>query len=147
MEAFLAAEASRHDEVRGGCCCGACLCSPATKKDHFDEAYRWAKVAEAILQRLGGHETAARVVVNDVGAVYFRQGDRESAIRVFKESLVLKEKVLGRNHPDVGLAEGNLAISLAEMGCTRKLSLNIESAIKNRGAWARCGASRFRGCS
>jgi serine/threonine-protein kinase len=129
MEAFLAAEASRHDEVRADVA-AVLVYVVGYQEGHFDEAYRWAKVAEAILQRLGGHDLLRAWSLNDVGAVYFRQGDRESAIRVFKESLVLKEKVLGRNHPDVGLAEGNLAISLAEMGRHEEALAHIESAIK-----------------
>jgi tetratricopeptide (TPR) repeat protein len=100
------------------------------QEGRFDDAYQWAKVSDAILRRLGGHELLRAWSLNDVGAVYFRQGEREAAIRAFKESLDLKEKVLGRNHPDVGGSEGNLAISLAESGLYPEALLHIERGIK-----------------
>jgi serine/threonine protein kinase/tetratricopeptide (TPR) repeat protein len=129
QEAFVVSEASRHDEVRADVA-AVLVYVVGYEEGQFDEAYRWAGIADAILQRLGGHDLLRAWSLNDVGAVYFRQGRREAAIRVFKESLALKEKVLGHQHPDVGVSEGNLAISLAEMGRHDEALSHIERAIK-----------------
>jgi eukaryotic-like serine/threonine-protein kinase len=129
VEAFLAAEGSRHDEVRADVA-AVLVYVVGYQEGQFEDAHRWARVAEAILQRLGGHDLLRSWSLNDVGTVYFRQGDRESAIRAFRESLELKGKVLGRSHPDVGVSEGNLAISLAEAGRHSEALLHIERAIK-----------------
>ena len=58
----------------------------------------------------------AGVVADDLGTVYFVQGEKELAVRAMRDSLSLKRKVLGEDHPDVGVSEGNLAIALAEVG-------------------------------
>ena len=128
VAAFLAADASRHDEVRADVA-AVLVYVVGYQEGHFDEADRWAQVADAVLQRLGGHDLLRAWLLNDVGTVHSRRGDKEAAIRVFAESLSLKEKTLGRDHPDVGVSEGNLAIALAEMKRHEEALVHIERAI------------------
>jgi len=129
LEAFLAADSSRHDEVRADVAAVLIYCV-GYQDGNVAEAYRWARIAESVLHRLGGHDLLRAWAQNNVGAVHLRQGEREAAVRAFSESLSLKEKALGRDHPDVGVSEGNLAIALAEMGRHQDAQAHIERGIR-----------------
>ena len=48
-----------------------------------------------------------------------------------QDSLALKEKALGRDHPDVGVSEGNLAIALAELVAYEEALAHIDRAIRS----------------
>ena len=113
-EAFVTADAARHDEVRA-VAAGQLLFILGCLQGHFEEAHAWARIAEAVLQRLGGHELMRAWYLNNLGSVLDLEGKKEKAIRVYQEAIALKEKVLGRDHPDVGLSEGNLAALLTDL--------------------------------
>jgi len=128
VEAFWLADASRHDEVRA---------ESATKLvfvvgyqlGRFSDAERWATAATAVLKRLGGHELLQAWLLNDLGCVYDLQGKKEAAVRALKEGLALKERALGREHPDIGVSEGNLGLSLKELGRHQEALLHVERGI------------------
>ena len=128
FESYLAAEASRHDEVRAEVA-ALLVYVVGYQQGHFDEAQRWSRLAESVLQRLGGHELLRGWLLNDLGAVYYFKGERDAAVGFFGEALALKEKALGRDHPDIGVSEGNMAIALAEMGRHQEALVHIERAI------------------
>ena len=72
----------------------------------FEEAERWSGTAEAVLQRMGGHELLRAWQLNNIGAVRGLRGDHEAALLAQQQALALKEKALGRDHPDVGDLRG-----------------------------------------
>jgi serine/threonine protein kinase len=114
-DSYLAADASKHDEVRA---------EDATNlvwvvgylQGRFGEAQRWAKNADAVLERLGGHERLRAWLLNNLGGMYEMKGEMEAALRAQQSALALKEKALGRDHPDVGASEGNVAVVLQALG-------------------------------
>ena len=61
---------------------------------------------------MGGHDLLRAWLLNDLGNVLRAQGEKEAAVGLKRKALVLKQKVLGSDHPDVGISEGNLAIAL-----------------------------------
>jgi tetratricopeptide (TPR) repeat protein len=61
--------------------------------------------------------------------VYYAEGDKEGAINVMEQSLHLKEKVLGADHPDVGTSEGNIAIALAELGRYQEALVHVRRSL------------------
>ena len=101
-------------------------------------AIKWAKLADAVIQRLGGHDLLRAWLLNDLGTVYASEGQNENAARTFRESIRLKEKVLGIGHPDVDVSEGNLAITLAEHWVVRRGVEARRSSDRNDGEGARC---------
>jgi tetratricopeptide (TPR) repeat protein len=115
IEAFWAADGSRHDEVRAETATNLVFLHGCLE-GRFEESERWSKTAEAVLQRIGGHDLLRAWLLNNTGSTLYIRGERQDALRVQQEALALKEKALGREHPDVGLSEGNLAIALAELG-------------------------------
>jgi eukaryotic-like serine/threonine-protein kinase len=127
-EAYFAADASRHDEVRAEVAADLVYVS-GYLQGHFEEAHRWGDTADAVLQRLGGHELLRAWLLNDLGAVYYVEGKKDAAVKLLEQSLQAKGKVLGPDHPDVGRSEGNLAITLAEIGRKEAALIHVERSI------------------
>jgi tetratricopeptide (TPR) repeat protein len=115
LDAFLAAESSRHDEI-GAEAAANLVYVVGYQQGHHEDAKKWARIAEAVLSRLGGHDLLRAWLLNDLGAVFYTEGEKDRAVGLMKDSIRLKEKALGSEHPDVGISEGNLAIMLAELG-------------------------------
>jgi tetratricopeptide (TPR) repeat protein len=113
-QSFLAADVSRHDEIRAEV--AANLVYVIGYQARFADADQWARTADAVLQRLGGHNLLRAWLLNDLGCVLDAQGSREEAVRSYQKALTLKESALGSEHPDVGASEGNLSISFAGLG-------------------------------
>ena len=128
MEAYWAAEASRHDEVRAEVAANL-VYTVGYLEGHFEEGHRWARTAEAILARLGGHDLLRAWLLNDLGCVFELQGRKDQAAASHEKSLRLKEKALGREHPDVGISEVNLAIALKDLGRHQDALTHIDRAI------------------
>ena len=129
VEAFWAAEASRHDEVRAEVAANL-LYVVGYLQGRFAEAHRWGKTAQAILARLGGHELLQAWLLNDLGCVFELEGRRRDATQAHERSLALKEKVLAANDPDVGISEINLAIAFQESRRPDEALLHINRAIR-----------------
>ena len=128
VEAYRVADASRHDEVRAEAAVNLVFVTGYQER-HFEDAGKWADAAEAVLRRLGGHELLHAWLLNDVGCVHFAKGDTEAGVRGLKEGLEIKQKLLGPDHPDVGLSNGNLGYALKGMDRNREALAYVERAI------------------
>jgi serine/threonine protein kinase/tetratricopeptide (TPR) repeat protein len=128
LEAYLVADISRHDEVRAEAA-ALLVYVVGFQLAEFDEGHKWAGLADAVLRRLGGHELLRAWLLNDLGTVYSAEGKKDNAASAFQESVRLKEKALGVDHPDVGVSEGNLAITLAETGNYKGALDHVERAV------------------
>ncbi len=128
VDSYLAADASRHDEVRAEDAT-ALVWVVGYQQGRYADAQRWAKYAEAILRRLGGHELQQAWLLNNLGCVYDLQGDREGSLRAQQQGLALKERALGRDDPDVGISEGNLAVALEALGRNQEALEHVDRSI------------------
>jgi tetratricopeptide (TPR) repeat protein len=52
------------------------------------------------------------------------------ALRRQQEGLALKERALGRDHPDVGISEGNLAVVLTALGRNQEALEHVDRSIE-----------------
>jgi eukaryotic-like serine/threonine-protein kinase len=129
IEAYMWADSSRHDEVRAEVAANLVFVL-GFQEGRFVEARHWAKSAEAVLRRMGGHQLLRAWLLNDLGTVYFTEGSKEEAVRVMRESLSLKQRVLGPDHPDVGVSAGNLAIAQVELGQHEEALEHIEQSVR-----------------
>jgi len=127
-EAFWQADASRHDDVRVAVA-DQLVWTTGYLEGNFAEADRWAKTADSVLQRLGGHELQRAWLLNNVASVEDLQGKEDAALRAHEEALALKEKVLGRDASDVGISEGNIAIVLQGLGRNQEALGHVDRAI------------------
>jgi len=128
QEAFWVADASRDDELRAEAATNLVWVT-GYLKSNYDEGMRWAKAADAILQSIGGHERLQAWLLNDRGGIYHLQGKVDEAVRAHEEAILLKEKALGPEHPDVGLSEGNLGIALQDLGRNQEALAHEDRAI------------------
>jgi serine/threonine protein kinase/tetratricopeptide (TPR) repeat protein len=128
LEAFWAADSSRHDEVRAEAASQLVFVF-GFQNGQFEAAERWSRTAEAVLQRIGGHELLHAWLLNNMGSSIYMSGDRQGALRVWQRALALKEKALGREHPDVGVSEGNIAIALGELSLNQEALAHVDRSI------------------
>jgi serine/threonine-protein kinase len=128
VEAFWAADASRHDEVRAEVA-SSLVFVIGYQEGRFAEAKRWGNTADAVLRRLGGHELLRAWLLTDLGTMYYLEGDKEASLAANEKSVALKEKALGPDHPDVGISEGNLAIALQLAGRDQEALTHVDRSI------------------
>jgi eukaryotic-like serine/threonine-protein kinase len=127
-EAFWAADASRHDEIRAHAA-SILVYLIGYQQARFADSQMWAKTADAVLRRMGGHELLQSWLLNDLGAVHNLHGHREAGLKANLDAIVLKEKALGRDHPDVGMSENNVSVSLADAGRNQEALAHVDRAI------------------
>ncbi len=132
LEAYHLADASRDDEVRAEVAAELVFVTGYQQR-HAEDAHRWAEAATAILQRLGGHDLLRAWYLNDLGCAYFASGDDEAGATALKQGLALKQKLLGSDHPDVGLSNGNLGYVLERMGRSEEALSYVQRAIEIEG--------------
>jgi tetratricopeptide (TPR) repeat protein len=129
VEAFHVADSARHDEVRAEVA-GDLVFVTGYLQGRFQDGYAWAKTAEAILKRIGGHDLLHAWFLNDFGCVLELGGRHEEAAQAQRQAIALKEKVLGREHRDIGISEASLAISLEGMGRNQEALAHAERSVE-----------------
>jgi eukaryotic-like serine/threonine-protein kinase len=116
-EALSEAEASRHDEVVAD---AAILLAGAVVETDFAraaDAERWLELAAAALDRMGpGHARARGWILTERAVILSRRHDFRSALPFARDAVLLKEKTLGPDHPDVAHSLVDLDLALAGVG-------------------------------
>ena len=86
-----------------------------------EDAARWARVAYALLEKLGPSQPRLRAwVLLNHAAVLSLAGDYENARRLIEESVRLKVQALGERHWDVAISLTNLSCLLNLVGESRE---------------------------
>ena len=99
-EALWIAEASRHDELVVELAAVEIYVAGYIEHD-MTRARRWINQAQVFLERIGGHDLLRAWVLNNIGVVLDANEDHEGAANQFFQALRIKERVLGKDHPDV----------------------------------------------
>jgi serine/threonine protein kinase len=128
VEAYWAADTCRLDEVRANAA-SELVFVVGYQEGEFEEAERWSGTANAVLQRLGGHDLLRAWHANNIGTVRGLRGQRAAALQALQEALELKEKALGRDHPDVAITEGNIAVELAAVERNQEALAHADRAV------------------
>jgi serine/threonine protein kinase len=128
-EAFWQADASRHDDVRADVATYLVWAFGYLLND-YTEASRWAGLADAVLRRLGGHDAERAWLLNNIANVSGLQGKKEECLRFNEEALALKQKAFGPDHPDVGISEGNVSVSLEDLGRDQEALAHVDRSIE-----------------
>jgi eukaryotic-like serine/threonine-protein kinase len=83
----------------------------------YKESDLWWSLANAFLEHFGDKENRVRAwAIQNHGVVLFHRGDFEGARESFQRAIVLKEEVLGPNHPDVERSLSSLGLALKNLG-------------------------------
>ncbi|HET6282959.1 MAG TPA: serine/threonine-protein kinase [Polyangia bacterium] len=128
QEAYWAAEVSRHDEVKAEVAVAE-VYVVGYLQARPDAGENWSRYAEAVLQRMGGHERLQSWLLNGLGTVYEGQGRLPEALKAGEAALALKQKVLPPDHPDIGLSLGNLANWLGLLGRNQEALAAVDRAV------------------
>jgi len=113
-EALWTAEINRHDEVAAE----AAVCLVYMTGDtlmRFEAGEIWARHAEAVLRRMGGHDRLWGWLYNNRSAMRRRQGRMLDALADARAAVAIKEKSEGPDSPDTGQSLTNVALYLAEL--------------------------------
>ena len=100
-----------------------------------DEGQRWADLADALLDRLGeGHELTRASVMQNRASIVMAFGDLPASLRFAQQALVLKQKVLPPDHPEIARSLAVEAETLHRMG---KDALALDCNQRAQESWAR----------
>jgi eukaryotic-like serine/threonine-protein kinase len=118
-QAFLVAEASG-DEVTAVRTASHLIYIVGYGLNRRPDAARWARIAYALLDKLGSGQGRLRAwVMADEAAVLTQEGEYERAQKLIEESVRLKVEALGEQHWDVGISLINLSCLLNIVGDSR----------------------------
>ena len=114
-DALRASVASRHDDLLPGIT--AELIWAAGFQGRFDDAERWMQFADAAVVR-GGYSNSLIYswILNNMGAVYYLDGQFGRAREYMQRARDIKGKLLGADDPDVARTMGNIALAQYKLG-------------------------------
>ncbi|MCA9650464.1 MAG: serine/threonine protein kinase [Myxococcales bacterium] len=115
--ALLAAGADDHSAAADAASRLVFVCAEALGRP--DEALRWARHAEAALERMPLDPLARARLDGSLGVLYSATGEHARALERFEAAHEAKREVLGAEHPEVAGALENVALSLGELGRPR----------------------------
>ena len=118
-EALWLAEGSRHDELVIELATVEIYLSGYLEHDMV-KAQHWANQARVFLQRIGGHDLLRAWMLNNIGVALDANGDKVAAAEELEKSLRIKERILGKDHPDVAFSLANLADTLNSIGRSKE---------------------------
>jgi len=128
-EAVWTAELSRHDEVRAKAMVSLVYITGAQQL-RFDVADIWARYAETLLARIGGHEYLVGWLYTNRSGVRQRQGRLLEAVEDARRAVAVNERLHGPEGSDVALSLSNLGMFLEELGDLEAAAGYSERAIK-----------------
>ncbi|MEA2696923.1 MAG: eukaryotic-like serine/threonine-protein kinase, partial [Myxococcales bacterium] len=111
-EALWTAELNRQDEITAEA--ATALVSVCASRERFELGDVWARCAETVLTRMGGHERLWGWLLNNLGHMRQAQGLLVQALDYSQRAIVAKEKALGPDNPDLGITIGNMAFYYTE---------------------------------
>jgi tetratricopeptide (TPR) repeat protein len=114
-QAMWIAEASAHDELAAQVAVENIYVAGYL---HYDvaQARRWMHQAQALLERIGGHDQLRAWMLSNYAAALYIAGKSEEAASEYFRALQIKERVLGKDHPDVAETLADLADQLQGLG-------------------------------
>lgn len=112
--ALLNAIAARHDDLLATI--AAALVWPVGFQDRFAEAAQWMHFAEAAIERSSGPRSIVYAwLLNNMGAVLYREGRFAESVEYQRRAVALKEQLLGADDLDVAISLGNVALGLGAL--------------------------------
>jgi tetratricopeptide (TPR) repeat protein/predicted Ser/Thr protein kinase len=112
--ALLNAIAARHDDLLA--MISAALVWPVGFQDRFEEAAQWMHFAEAAIERTSGSKSIVYAwLLNNMGAVLYREGRFAESVEYQRRAVALKEQLLGAEDLDVAISLGNVALGLGAL--------------------------------
>lgn len=128
-EAVWTAELSRHDEVAAKAA-AQLVYTVGEAQLRFDAGEIWARHAETLLQRMGGHDLLWGWLLTNRGAMREGQGRLEEALEDNRRSLEAKTRAYGPDSPDAAGSICNIALLLDQLGEHQSALEHVERATR-----------------
>jgi tetratricopeptide (TPR) repeat protein len=96
---------------------------------------RWAKLAEAAVERTGGDRLIECAVVGNRAAAEHHRGDFQAAVDDYRRALELATLARGADHVDVGVTLRNLSDALKDLGRFEEALSTSDRAIAILSHW------------
>jgi eukaryotic-like serine/threonine-protein kinase len=128
-DAVWTAELCRHDEVVAEAA-AYLVFVVGHLQSRFDAGEIWSRMAETVLDRMGGHDLIRGWLFNSRATMRVTQGRLRDALRDTDLAIAAKQKVLGAEDVDVGLSIVNAAVCLDELGETIAAVEYAERAVR-----------------
>ena len=105
------------------------LVNQEIKQDNYEKTTGWLDQAEqSILSAFGKESDLYATLLNKRGALIASTGDHEQAESLYLESMAIRERVVGKGHPDYASSLHNLANLYSKLGqYTKAEPLYLES--------------------
>jgi tetratricopeptide (TPR) repeat protein len=129
-EAVWQAEASRDDELKAEA--ATFLVATSGRSERFEEAADWAREADAILARIGGHERVRSWLEQHLALTLLLQGRYAEGLVHDRRALAIKEQS-GAGLGEIGRSLNNLAITLTDLGQYEEALRDFDLAIHDLG--------------
>jgi len=128
-DALFTAEAA-HDDVTAARAAATLTFTVGLDRGRLKDSERWARLANAVLDRLGPGQSRLRAwAYHNRAAVLSADGDFATAIGLIEEAVTLKEGALGKDHPDVALSLDGAGWMLVQAGRAREALERVDRAI------------------
>jgi tetratricopeptide (TPR) repeat protein len=96
----------------------------------FDEGLEWAAQAQMMLDRIGDTASLrAAVLADSRGGIHNRRGELEAAIEAHEQSLAIRERVLGPDHPGLSVPLVNIGTAYSAMSQNDRALAYLERAL------------------
>jgi serine/threonine protein kinase len=128
-EAYWQADASRDDDVRAEVATQL-VWATGYLEGKKPDAERWARIAEGVLSRMGGHDLVRAWLLNNEAVIGSGPGHADKDLAALLSAVALKVRVLGLDNPDVALTEGNIAVAMQDLGRNQEALGHVERAIE-----------------
>jgi tetratricopeptide (TPR) repeat protein len=128
-DAVWAAEVCRHDEVSAEATALLVFVVGDTQ-GRFDVAEVWARFAETLLRRMGGHDALWGWLFNNRGAMRSRQGRLAEALEDGREAVAAKERAGAQDSPDVAQSLNCITNWLVQLDRADEALPYIERAVR-----------------
>jgi len=99
-------------------------------QSRFEAAEVWMRMAEALLDRMGGHDLIRGWLLTNRAAVREIQGQLAEALEDAQRAVAAKERVLGAGHFDIAYTLNNVALYLDGLGDTAQAVSELARAVQ-----------------
>ena len=130
LRALFTAEAAR-DDVTAAQAATDLVYLLGVHQDRPNEAETWLHLSESILDGLGpGHDRIRSWALNNFAGVLLMHGKLDRAESTARQAVALKEKTLGKDHPDLAISLDGLSNVLEEEGKAQEALAAADRAVE-----------------
>jgi tRNA A-37 threonylcarbamoyl transferase component Bud32/tetratricopeptide (TPR) repeat protein len=128
-EALWAALRCRHDETAAEAATFL-VYQAGSVLSQLAAAEIWSRLAETLLERMGGHQLIWGWLLTNRSALRQIEGKPAEALEAARHAVTAKEKFLGPTHPDLAYSLNNVALCLDGLGETVQAVEHLARALR-----------------